>query len=450
MRFDIVSVFPEFFAVLDLSLIGKARERGILDIAVHDLRDWTDDPHRSVDDTPFGGGAGMVMRPDVWGAALDDTLGDDGVLAVPTPSGTPLTQRMCEDLAAVGHIVLACGRYEGIDARVADHYEESGVRVVRYSLGDYVLNGGEVAAVALVEAVGRLVPGLVGNPGSLVEESHGAAGLLEYPVYTRPARWRGLDVPAVLTSGDHGKVARWRRDRALEVTAGRRPDMIEALPAEGLDRGDRRALAGLGYLVPAGAAHPLPASAREAAASDVPGLADLAARTFPDACPPGMREEDVRAFVESHLSREDFSRYVDDPGCLTMALAVGGRILGYALACLPPDGAVAGAERGAPVQAVVDGRPRSGPLVELSKFYLDRRLRGTGAAALLWEATRSRLEEWAAPWPEAYVWLGTNAANERAQRAYRRLGFRFQGQRTFRVGDQDNRDAVFARPIRMA
>ena len=289
MRFDIVSVFPEFFAVLDLSLIGKARERGILDIAVHDLRDWTDDPHRSVDDTPFGGGAGMVMRPDVWGAALDDTLGDDGVLAVPTPSGTPLTQRMCEDLAAVGHIVLACGRYEGIDARVADHYEESGVRVVRYSLGDYVLNGGEVAAVALVEAVGRLVPGLVGNPESLVEESHGAAGLLEYPVYTRPARWRGLDVPAVLTSGDHGKVARWRRDRALEVTAGRRPDMIEALPAEGLDRGDRRALAGLGYLVPAGAAHPLPASAREAAASDVPGLADLAARTFPDACPPGIR-----------------------------------------------------------------------------------------------------------------------------------------------------------------
>ena len=381
----------------------------------------------------------MVMRPDVWGAALDDTLGDDGVLAVPTPSGTPLTQRMCEDLAAVGHIVLACGRYEGIDARVADHYEESGVRVVRYSLGDYVLNGGEVAAVALVEAVGRLVPCLVGNPESLVEESHGAAGLLEYPVYTRPARWRGLDVPAVLTSGDHGKVARWRRDRALEVTAGRRPDMIEALPAEGLDRGDRRALAGLGYLVPAGAAHPLPASAREAAASDVPGLADLAARTFPDACPPGMREEDMRAFVESHLSREDFSRYVD-----------GGRILGYALACLPPDGAVAGAERGAPVQAVVDGRPRSGPLVELSKFYLDRRLRGTGAAALLWEATRSRLEEWAAPWPEAYVWLGTNAANERAQRAYRRLGFRFQGQRTFRVGDQDNRDAVFARPIRMA
>lgn len=450
MRFDIVSVFPEFFAVLDLSLIGKARERGILDIAVHDLRDWTDDPHRSVDDTPFGGGAGMVMRPDVWGAALDDTLGDDGVLAVPTPSGTPLTQRMCEDLAAVGHIVLACGRYEGIDARVADHYEESGVRVVRYSLGDYVLNGGEVAAVALVEAVGRLVPGLVGNPESLVEESHGAAGLLEYP-RLHPARALArTGRPRVLTSGDHGKVARWRRDRALEVTAGRRPDMIEALPAEGLDRGDRRVLAGLGYLVPAGAAHPLPASAREAAASDVPGLADLAARTFPDACPPGMREEDVRAFVESHLSREDFSRYVDDPGCLTMALAVGGRILGYALACLPPDGAVAGAERGAPVQAVVDGRPRSGPLVELSKFYLDRRLRGTGAAALLWEATRSRLEEWAAPWPEAYVWLGTNAANERAQRAYRRLGFRFQGQRTFRVGDQDNRDAVFARPIRMA
>ena len=226
MRFDIVSVFPEFFAVLDLSLIGKARERGILDIAVHDLRDWTDDPHRSVDDTPFGGGAGMVMRPDVWGAALDDTLGDDGVLAVPTPSGTPLTQRMCEDLAAVGHIVLACGRYEGIDQRVLDHCAES-YDFIEVSLGDYVLNGGEVAVLAITESVVRLIPGVIGNPDSLVEESHAPGHrLLEYPNYTKPPVWRGRQVPPILLSGNHAAIATWRREQALERTRQRRPDLF--------------------------------------------------------------------------------------------------------------------------------------------------------------------------------------------------------------------------------
>jgi tRNA (guanine37-N1)-methyltransferase len=248
VRIDIVTIFPEYLAPLDLSLVGKARSAGLLDLRVHDLRDWTTDRHRTVDDTPFGGGAGMVMRPDVWGTALDDVLAGGGHLLVPTPSGTPLTQRTAERLAGQDHLVVACGRYEGIDARVAEHYRGvPGVEVSEFSLGDYVLNGGEVAALVLVESVARLLPGVVGNPESLVEESHGAAGLLEYPVYTKPPTWAGLDVPDVLLSGHHGRVARWRRDQALERTALRRPDLVLALDPADLDRRDLDVLARLGW-----------------------------------------------------------------------------------------------------------------------------------------------------------------------------------------------------------
>lgn len=255
MRVDVVTIFPEYLAPLELSLVGRARESGLLDLRVHDLRGWAGDRHRTVDDAPLGGGAGMVMRPDVWGVALDEVLevtGDDVPaqveLIVPTPSGEPFTQRTAERLAGVPHLVVACGRYEGIDARVAEHYAARGVRVTELSLGDYVLNGGEVAALVVVEAVARLLPGVVGNPESLVEESHGAAGLLEYPVYTRPAEWRGLAVPDVLLSGHHARIARWRRDRALERTARRRPDLLAALPA--LDDRDRAVLAELEADVP--------------------------------------------------------------------------------------------------------------------------------------------------------------------------------------------------------
>ena len=248
MRIDVVSIFPEYLAPLDLSLVGKARTSGLLDLRVHDLRDSTTDRHRTVDDTPFGGGAGMVMRPDVWGTALDALLDDDAHLLVPTPSGEPFTQRTAEALAGESHLVLACGRYEGIDARVAEHYRSRG-RVTEFSLGDYVLNGGEVAALVVVEAVARLLPGVVGNPESLVEESHGAAGLLEYPVYTKPPAWAGLEVPEVLLSGHHARIARWRRDTALERTAARRPDLIEALPVDELDKHDL-ALAGDARLGP--------------------------------------------------------------------------------------------------------------------------------------------------------------------------------------------------------
>ena len=248
MRVDIVSIFPEYLAPLDLSLVGKAREAGTLDLRVHDLRAWTTDRHRTVDDTPFGGGAGMVMRPDVWGSALDDVLDDGARLMVPTPSGRPLTQRLAEELATETHLVVACGRYEGIDARVAEHYAAR-TRVTEFSIGDYVLNGGEVAALVLVEAVARLLPGVVGNPDSLVEESHGAAGLLEYPVFTKPARWGEHDVPEVLLSGHHARIARWRRDRSLERTAQRRPDLVAALDVAALDRADLELLAGLGWSV---------------------------------------------------------------------------------------------------------------------------------------------------------------------------------------------------------
>ncbi len=227
MRLDYVTIFPDWFAPLDLSLAGRARESGLVEVYVHDLRAWTHDRHRTVDDTPYGGGAGMVMRPEPWGEALDEVLADDAAtLVVPTPSGTPFSQALARDLAGRERLVFACGRYEGIDQRVLDHAAtRAGVEVLEVSLGDYVLNGGEVAALAVTEAVVRLLPGFVGNAESLVEESH-EDGLLEYPVYTKPASWRGLDVPEVLRSGDHGRVAAWRREQAVRRTAERRPDLL--------------------------------------------------------------------------------------------------------------------------------------------------------------------------------------------------------------------------------
>jgi tRNA (guanine37-N1)-methyltransferase len=224
MRIDIVTIFPEFFGVLDVSLLGKARERGLIDIAVHDLRDYTHDRHRTVDDTPYGGGAGMVMRPEPWGEALDEVLTPDSVLIVPSPAGERFTQAIARELSTEQRLVFACGRYEGIDQRVVD-YASSVARVRELSLGDYVLNGGEVAAMAVIEAVGRLVPGMVGNPESLDEESH-EHGLLEYPSYTKPAEWRGMPVPPILLSGNHGAIAAWRREQQVERTRRVRPDLL--------------------------------------------------------------------------------------------------------------------------------------------------------------------------------------------------------------------------------
>jgi len=227
MRIDVVSIFPDYLAPLGLSLPGKAQDAGLLDLHVHDLRQWTHDRHHTVDDTPYGGGAGMVMKPEPWAEALDAvTAGSEtAVLVVPTPSGRPFTQTVAAELAAREHLVFACGRYEGIDQRVIDHARTT-MEVRELSIGDYVLNGGEVAALVVTEAVVRLLPGFMGNPDSLVEESHGAAGLLEYPVYTKPASWRGLDVPEVLLSGDHARIAAWRHEQAVRRTAERRPDLL--------------------------------------------------------------------------------------------------------------------------------------------------------------------------------------------------------------------------------
>lgn len=228
-RIDIISIFPDYFSPLGLSLVGKAVASGLLAVDVHDLRDWTHDRHRTVDDTPYGGGAGMVMKPEPWGEALDALVDPQrpAVLVVPTPSGIPFTQALAQEWSRERHLLFACGRYEGIDARVTD-YARTVMPVREVSLGDYVLNGGEVAVLAMVEAVVRLIPGVIGNPESLVEESYaeGQDGLLEYPVYTKPAVWRGREVPPVLLSGDHGKVALWRRQRSLDRTRERRPDLL--------------------------------------------------------------------------------------------------------------------------------------------------------------------------------------------------------------------------------
>jgi tRNA (guanine37-N1)-methyltransferase len=224
VRFDIVTIFPEFFEVLDISLLGKARTNGVLEYSIHDLRDFTVDKHRTVDDTPYGGGAGMVMKPEPWGEAIDSLTSDDAILIVPSPAGEPFTQAMAREFATAPQLIFACGRYEGIDQRVLDHFATR-MRVRAVSLGDYVLNGGEVAALAMIEAVARLVPGVVGNPDSLVEESH-EDGLLEYPSYTKPQEWRGLEVPPVLLSGNHAAIADWRRAQQVERTKRVRPDLL--------------------------------------------------------------------------------------------------------------------------------------------------------------------------------------------------------------------------------
>jgi tRNA (guanine37-N1)-methyltransferase len=268
VRIDVVTIFPSYFEPLDLSLIGKARRSGALDLVVHDLRTYTHDRHRTVDDTPYGGGPGMLMRPEPWGEVLDAVLehgapartGDPSdtaapVLVVPTPAGVPLTQAQAEEWATEPWLVIACGRYEGIDARVLVDAQRR-YRVQEVSLGDYVLNGGEVAALAVIESVGRLLPGVLGNEASLEDESH-AAGLLEAPAYTKPASWRGLEVPDVLLSGHHGSVARWRRDQALRRTCGVRPDLVAALDPAALDARDTEVLAECGWALVDGRFRPV-------------------------------------------------------------------------------------------------------------------------------------------------------------------------------------------------
>ncbi|AUH69301.1 tRNA (guanosine(37)-N1)-methyltransferase TrmD [Gordonia sp. PS3] len=225
MRIDVVTIFPEYLEPMRAALLGKAIDAGLIEVGVHDLRQWTYDVHHSVDDAPYGGGPGMVMKPQVWGEALDAVCPDDALLVVPTPAGVPFTQATAQRWSSERHLVFACGRYEGIDQRVFDDAARR-VRVEEVSLGDFVLIGGEVAVLAMVEATTRLMPGVLGNPQSHQEDSF-SDGLLEGPSYTRPRVWRGLEVPAVLLSGDHGRVAQWRHEQSRERTRERRPDLLQ-------------------------------------------------------------------------------------------------------------------------------------------------------------------------------------------------------------------------------
>ncbi len=306
MKIDIVSVFPEYFEVLNLSLLGKAQTKGLVEVTAHNLRDWTHDVHHSVDDTPVGGGAGMVMKPEVWSECLDELLqlqpatientksmenmedsadscdtcdsgnsatvavpaesGNSGktdtaqssagpVLIFPNPSAPLFTQQDATELSHADHLLFGCGRYEGYDARIPQYYRAQGIDVREYSIGDYVLNGGEVAVSVMLEAITRLLPGFMGNAESIVEESYtGENALLEHHQYTKPAEWRGIKVPDVLLSGNHAKVDRFRRDEALQKTDELRPDLIEALDCTKLDKADRKTLMALGWEV--SAAHP--------------------------------------------------------------------------------------------------------------------------------------------------------------------------------------------------
>ncbi|GAA1976891.1 tRNA (guanosine(37)-N1)-methyltransferase TrmD [Amycolatopsis minnesotensis] len=243
MKIDVVTIFPEYLDPLRAALLGRAIDRGLIEVGVHDLRNWTHDVHRAVDDAPYGGGPGMVMKPQIWGPALDEVCGERARLVVPTPAGKPFTQALAHEYAAEEHLVFACGRYEGIDQRVIDDAARR-MPVDEVSIGDYVLVGGEAAVLVVVEAVVRLLPGVLGNPVSAEQDSF-SDGLLEGPSYTRPEVWRDLAVPEVLRSGNHRLIDRWRRDRALERTAERRPDLLDALPEGSLDKADEAVLATL-------------------------------------------------------------------------------------------------------------------------------------------------------------------------------------------------------------
>ena len=446
MRFDLISIFPDYFAPLRLSLMGKAEDAGLVQLQAHDLREWATGKHRSVDDTPYGGGAGMVMRADVWARALDEVLsiplpgsaaeGSSSsprrVLAIPTPSGTPLTQPRVEDLARADQIIVACGRYEGIDARVAEHYRDAGVEVVEFSIGDYVLNGGEVAAMVLTEAVARLLDGFMGNPDSLVEESHSGAGLLEYPVFTKPREFRSLGIPEVLLGGNHAAIERWRRDRAIEKTARVRPDLALSLDASSLTREDRAMLARCG--VPrAGAAERL--DVRLAELEDVVAVSELAARTFPDACPENLPEEAIAEHIATQLSADVFDALISDPARHRLFVAeVWGGLVGYVLTHVGPDAL--------PSDLVRPGRVDAGSAY-LSKCYVDEAWRGSGIAdALIERAIADAAER-----GHSAVVLGTNRGNKEAQAFYKRHGFRKRSTRTFDVGGVRNYDVLMVRDL---
>lgn len=474
MRFQLITIFPEFFDVLRISLVGKAAQNGVLSWSATDLRDFTDDPHRTVDDTPYGGGAGMVMRADIWGKAIDAALESCGleageapelgkqaqpampgaleppeetekpaspgaagqatktVLAIPTPSGQPLTQQKVRELAGVENIIVACGRYEGIDARVAAHYRQvPSLEVFEYSLGDYVLNGGEIAAVALVEAVSRLLEGTVGNPESLVEESFEGNGLLEYPSFTRPPTWRGLAVPEVLTGGNHAKIQEWRRARALERTARMRPELLGRLDGAKLSKTEREILAGLGWIYLPGVAGSCKARRvviRKPQRGEALALSALGSQTFPLACPSFITPQEIEEFTEAEFDLETVKARLADPEHYRYLVAeIDGELVGYTYVIVGLDEAAAARAGITPGDAY------------LSKCYVREAMHGLGLSGALLEAALAELA------PGMAVSLGTSIYNKRAQKFYRRHDFKKVGAREFVVGGRVNQDVVMRR-----
>lgn len=459
MRFQLISIFPEFFDVLRISLVGKAMQNGILSWQATDLRDFTDDPHRTVDGTPYGGGAGMVMRADIWGKAIDAALencgwnagsaepgaaagleaeagqpeaGEKTVLAVPTPSGHPLTQAKVRELAETENIIVACGRYEGIDARVAAHYRQvPGLEVFEYSLGDYVLNGGEIAAVALVEAVGRLLEGTVGNPESLVEESFEGSGLLEYPSFTRPPQWRHLEVPEVLLGGNHAKIQEWRRERSLERTARMRPELLERLDGTKLSKTEREILAGWGWIYLPGVAGSCKAqrvTIRKPKRGEALALSALGSETFPLACPSYVTPAEIEEFTEVEFDLETVKARLADPERHRYLVAeTDGNLVGYTYVIVGLD------EEEAERAGITSGD------AYLSKCYVREAMHGLGLSGALLETALAELD------PGMAVSLGTSIYNKRAQKFYRRHGFKKVGSREFIVGGRVNQDVVMRR-----
>ncbi len=371
MRVDVVSIFPEYLDALRLSLPGRAQESGLLDLHVHDLRTWTHDRHRTVDDTPYGGGAGMVMKPEPWGEALDALDAEGATLVVPTPSGRRFTQAVAAELSTRERLVIACGRYEGIDQRVMD--DAAGrMEVLELSMGDFVVNGGEVAALVIVEAVVRLLPGFMGNAGSLAEESH-ADGLLEYPVYTKPATWRGHDVPEVLLSGDHARIAAWRHDESVRRTAERRPDLAHA--SRGVDLG--ALLAQLALAAPADAAE---------------------LYTLQRACWVQEQQANPETFIPPlHEDLADVETWLGE--WTTLVLRSGGRLVG-----------------------AVRGR-LEGETYQIGRLMVAPDLQGRGIGRLLLEAV-----ERTAPADATELVLYTGALSERNIRLYRKAGYRLLGE----------------------
>ena len=481
MRFDVITIFPEMFDTLDVSLIGKARDAGRIETHVYNLRDWATGKHLSVDAPPAGGGAGMVMRSDVWGNAIDAVLAGGNVaqgfpaegdkrpeaagtvVAIPTPAGTPLTQRDVERLAQANQIIIPCGRYEGIDSRVAEHYRDEGIEVFEFSLGDYVLNGGEVAALALIEAVGRLVPGVVGNPESLEVESHSPSGLLEAPAYTTPNTWRGRETPSILFSGHHANIARYRRDQALRKTLRVRPDLIGSLAdrhraslahleadetldanekrrARGslpLDRADLEVLAAEGVAV-------VPYEARldyqVGEEADLPAVSALATELFPFACPAGTTQSEIDAFTSEFLTASALAANVEDEGARILfvtATPPGGKpvMVGYTLMFpqIPDD-----------LERPSEDLCGEGGPCYLSKIYTKPEWHGSGLAGALLQRALADAQE---HWDSGCVVLGTNVANRGATRFYRRNGFVKYARRTFDVGGKQHSDYVFVRDL---